>query len=98
MSFTYQPCLTNETLISDNIWNHLPFSNYDYPSEDPQQLLNNATRTPETNLESGPENDQSKTFNKRGQHLIHLNINSVLSKIDCKQDKGYCLTETKLVK
>ena len=45
-------------------------------------MLNNATHTPETNLENCPENDQWKTFNKRGLHLIHQNINSVLPKID----------------
>ena len=84
-----------EILLSDNIWNHPPCSNYDYPLEHPQQLLNNATHTPETNLESCLENDQWKTFNKRELHLIHLNVNSVLSKIDelcenCKEDKGHC--------
>ena len=49
------------------------------------------------------ENDQWKTFNKRGLHLIHLNINSVLSKIDelCETAKKtrttvIGLTETKL--
>ena len=47
-----QPCLAKEIIVSDNIWNHLPFSNCDHPSEDPQHLLNNATHTPETNLES----------------------------------------------
>ena len=53
-----QPCLAKETLESD-IWNHLLFSNCDYPLENPQQLLNNATHTPETDLESCQENDQS---------------------------------------
>ena len=77
-----QPCLAKEILVSDNIWNHLPFSNCDHPLEDPQNLLNNATHTPETNLENCLENDQWKTFDKRGLHLIHLNINSVLLKID----------------
>ena len=98
-----QPCLAKEILVSDNIWNHLPFSNCDHPSEDPQNLLNNATRTPETNLESCLENAQWKTFNKRGLHLIHLNINSVLPEIDelreiAKKTRATVvgLTETKL--
>ena len=66
-------------------------------------MLNNATYTPETNLESCLENDQWKTFNKRGLHLIHLNINSVLPKIDelreiAKKTRATVigLTETKL--
>ena len=66
-------------------------------------MLNNATYTPETNLESCLENDQGKTFNKRGIHLIHLNINSVLPKIDelleiAKKTRATVigLTETKL--
>ena len=66
-------------------------------------MLNNATPTPETNLESCLENDQWKTFDKRGLHLIHLNINSVLPKIDelCEIAKKTWatvigLTETKL--
>ena len=82
LSFTCQPCLAKEILVSDNIWNNLPFSNCDHPFENPQNLLNNATYTLETNLESCLENDQWKTFNKHGLHLIHLNINSVLPKID----------------
>ena len=45
-------------------------------------MLNNATHTPETNLESCLENDQWKTFSKRRPHLIHLNIDRVLPKID----------------
>ena len=80
-----------------------PFSSYDYPIEDSQQLLNNATHTPETNLESCLENDQWKTFDKCGQHLIHLNINTVLPKIDelheiAKKTRATVigLTETKL--
>ena len=98
-----QPCLAKEILVSDNIWNHLPFSNCDHPLEDPQNLLNNATHTPETNLENCLENDQWKTFNKRRLHLIHLNINSVLPKIDelreiAKKTRATVigLTETKL--
>ena len=82
LNFKCQPCFAKEILVSDSIWNHLLFSNYDYPSEDPRQLLNNATHTPETNLESCLENDQWKIFDKRGLHLIDLNINSVLPKID----------------
>ena len=71
--------------------------------EHPHKLLNNATYTPETNLESCLENDQWKTFDKRGLHLIHLNINSILPKIDelCEIAKKtrttvIGLTETKL--
>ena len=103
LSYTCQPCLAKEILVSDNIWNNLPFSNCDHPLEDPQNLLNHATYTPETNLESCLENDQWKTFNKHGLHLIHLNINSVLPKIDelheiAKKTKATVigLTETKL--
>ena len=102
-SFTCQPCLAKEILVSNNIWNHLPFSNYDHPLEDPQKLLNNTTHTPETNLESCLENDQWKTFDKHGPHLIHLNINNVLPKIDelreiAKKTRATVigLTETKL--
>ena len=66
-------------------------------------MLNNAIHTPETNLENCPENDRWKTFNKCGLHLIHLNINSVLPKIDelreiAKKTRATVigLTETKL--
>ena len=103
LSFTCQPCLAKEIIISDNIWNHLPFSNCDHPLEDPQNLLNNATHTPETNSESCLENDQRKTSDKCGLHLIHLNINMVLPKIDelreiAKKTRATVigLTETKL--
>ena len=57
-------------------------------------MLDNATHTPETNLE---------TFDKRGLDLIHLNFNSVLPKIDklrkiAKKTRATVigLTETKL--
>ena len=103
LRFTCQPCLAKEILVSDNICNHLAFSNYDHPLEDPQNLLNNATHTPETNLESCLENDKWKTFEKCGLHLIHLNVNSVLPKIDelheiAKKTRATVigLTETKL--
>ena len=66
-------------------------------------MLNNATHTPETKLENCLENDQWKAFNKRGLHLILLNINSVLLKIDelreiAKKTRATVigLTETKL--
>ena len=38
----------------------------------------------QTNIDHGTPNsiDNWKVFNKRGLHLIHLNINSLLSKID----------------
>ena len=78
-------------------------SNYDHPLEHPQKSLNNATHTPETNLESCLQNDQWKTLDKRRLHLIHLNINSVLQKMDelreiAKKTRATVigLTETKL--
>ena len=89
----------------DNIWYHFPFTD-DYFSDD---------KTVSCEKQINPDFDKSsytysytdnwKVFSKRGLHFIHLNINSVLSKIDelriiANKSKGGVIgiTESKLDK
>ena len=72
----------NANISYDNIWHQFPIAD-DYFSDD---------KTVPCEKQIDPDSDKSsctdsytdnwKVFNKRGLHFIHLNINSVLSKID----------------
>ena len=81
-SFICKPCENNANISYDNIWHQFPVAD-DYFSDD---------KTVPCEKQIDPDSDKSsyndsytdnwKVFNKRGLHFIHLNINSVLSKID----------------
>ena len=77
-SYICRPCKDNKNDSSDNIWQHFPFAN--------DCLANDKTIPSETQSNSDVDTSSStgnwKVFNKRGLHLIYLNINSILSKID----------------
>ena len=77
-SFICNKCLNNENDISQNAWNLFPFTS-DF-------FCNNIRALPvEKTVDDSdevPSEDKWEIFNKPGLHMIHLNINSVLSKID----------------
>ena len=98
-SFICNQCLINENDISQNAWNLFPFAN-DF-------FCNNTGALPVEktvdDLDEVLSEDKWNIFNKRGLHMIHLNINSVLSKIDdlrvvAKKSKAAVIgvTESKL--
>ena len=73
-----KPCQNKSHDNLDNVWVEFPFDDdffgdKEIPSFD-EKINNDAYKT-------DPVADW-KAFNKRGLHLIHLNINSLLSKID----------------
>ena len=71
-------CKDRKNDSSDNIWHQFLFSD-DYFADDitvPSETQSNS------DLDTSSSTDNWKVFNKRGLHLIHLNINSILSKID----------------
>ena len=76
--FICNQCLKNENDISQNAWNLFPFAN-DF-------FCNNTGALPVEktvdDLHEVLSKDKWNIFNKRGLHMIHLNINSVLSIID----------------
>ena len=76
--FICNQCLNNENDVSQNAWNLFPFAN-DF-------FCNNTGALPVEktvdDLDEVLSKDKWNIFNKRGLHMIHLNINSVLSKID----------------
>ena len=97
--FICNQCLNNENDISQNAWNLFPFTN-DF-------FCNNTGALPVEktvdDLDEVLSKDKWNIFNKRGLHMIHLNINSVLSKIDelrvvAKKSKAAVIgvTESKL--
>ena len=97
--FICNQCLNNENDISQNAWNLFPFAN-DF-------FCNNTSALPVEktvdDLDEVLSKDKWNIFNKRGLHMIHLNINSVLSKIDelrvvAKKSKAAVIgvTESKL--
>ena len=77
-SYVCRPCKDNKYDSSDNIWQQFPFAN--------DCLADNKTIPSEShnnpNLDTSSSTDNWKVFNKRGLYLIHLNINSIVSKID----------------
>ena len=82
LSFICKPCKNNANISYDNIWHQFPIAD-DYFSDDKtvpceKQIDPNFDKSSYTDSYT----DNWKVFNKRGLHFIHLNINSVLSKID----------------
>ena len=73
-----RPWKHNKNDTSDNIWHQFLFAD-DYFADDKTVLSETQSNS---DLDTLSSTDNWKVFNKRGQHLIHLNINSVLSKID----------------
>ena len=71
------PVKINLLTILDNIWHQFTFADDFFEDRD-------APSDEQTNIDFGTSSsiDNWKVFNKRGLHLIHLNINSLLSKID----------------
>ena len=99
-SFICNQCLKNESDISQNAWNLFPFANVFF-------FCNNTSALPVektvNDSDEVPSKDKWNIFNKCGLHMIHLNINSVLSKIDelrvvAKKSKAAVIgvTESKL--
>ena len=83
-SFICKPCENNANISDDSIWHQFPITDY--------YFLDDKSVSCEKQIDPDSDSDKSsytdsytdnwKVFNKRGVHLIHLNINSVLSKID----------------
>ena len=73
-----KPCQNKSHDNLDNVWVEFPFDNDIFGDKEiassDEKINNDAYKT-------DPVADW-KAFNKRGLHLIHLNINSLLSKID----------------
>ena len=76
-SLTCRPCQNKPIDQLDNIWHQFTFADDFFEDID-------APSDEQTNIDFGTSSsiDHWKVFNKRGLHLIHLNINSLLSKID----------------
>ena len=74
---TCRPCQNKPIDHLDNIWHQFTFADDFFEDRD-------APSDEQTNIDFGTSSsiDNWKVFNKRGLHLIHLNINSLLSKID----------------
>ena len=74
---TCRPCQNKPIDHLDNIWHQFTFADDFFEDRD-------ALSDEQTNIDFGTSSsiDNWKVFNKRGLHLIHLNINSLLSKID----------------
>ena len=77
-SYICRPCKHNNYDSSDNIWQQFPFGNDCL--EDIKTIPSESHNNP--NLDTSSSTDNWKVFNKRGLYLIHLNINSIISKID----------------
>ena len=75
-SLTCRPCQNKPIDHLDNIWHQFTFADDFFEDID-------APSNEQTNIDFGTSSsiDHWKVFNKRGLHLIHLNINSLLSKI-----------------
>ena len=77
-SYICRLCKDKKNDSSDNIWHQFFFAD-DYFTDDttvPSETQSNS------DLDTLSSTDNWKVFNKRGLHLIHVNINSILSKID----------------
>ena len=74
---TCRPCQNKPIDHLDNIWHQFTFADDFFEDRD-------APSDEQTNINFGTSGsiDNWKVFNNRGLHLIHLNINSLLSKID----------------
>ena len=78
LSYICRPCKDNKNDSSDNILRQFPFAN-DCLADDKTILSETQSNS---DLDTSSSTDSWKVFNKRGLHLIHLNINSILSKTD----------------
>ena len=78
LSYICRPCKDNKYDSSDNIWQQFPFANDCIAANKtiPSESHNNP------NLDTSSSTDNSKVFNKQGLHLIHQDINSIVSKIN----------------
>ena len=77
-SYICRLCKDKKNDSSDNIWDQFLFSD-DYFADDiivPSETQSNS------DVDTSSSTDNWEVFNKRGLHLIHLNMNSILSKID----------------
>ena len=74
---TCRPCQNKPIDHLDNIWHQFTFADDFFEDRD-------APSDEQTNIDFGTSSsvDNWKVFNKHGLHMIHLNINSLLSKID----------------
>ena len=74
---TCRPCQNKPIDHLHNIWHQFTFADDFFKDKD-------VLFDEQTNIDFGTSSsiDNWKVFNKRGLHLIHLNINSLLSKID----------------
>ena len=81
-SFICKPCKNNANISYDNIWHQFPIAD-DYFLDD-KTVPYEKQIDPDFDKSSYTDSytDNWKVFNKRGLHFIHLNINSVLSKIN----------------
>ena len=77
-SYICRLCKDKKNDSSDNIWHQFVFSD-DYFTDDTTVASETQSNS---DLDTLSSTDNWKVFNKRGLHLIHLNINSILSKID----------------
>ena len=78
LSYICRPGKDNKNDSSDNIWQQFPFANNCLADD---KIIPSETQS-NSDLDTSSPTDNWKVFNKRGLHLIHLNINSTLSKID----------------
>ena len=77
-SYICRSCKDNKNDSSDNIWQQFPFAN-DCLADDKTILSETQSNS---DLDTSSSTDNWKVFSKRGLHLIHLNMNSILSKIN----------------
>ena len=78
LSYICRICKDKKNDSSDNIWHQFLFPD-DYFADDitvPSETQSNS------DLDTSSSTDNWKVFNKQSLHLIHLNINSILSKIN----------------
>ena len=101
--FICNQCLNNENDISQNAWNLFPFANDFFCNNTGALPVEKTVEKTVDDLDEVLSKDKWNIFNKRGLHMIHLNINSVLSKIDelrvvAKKSKAAVIgvTESKL--
>ena len=73
-----RPCKIKPNDYLDNIWHQFPFAN-DFFEDREHVPSDNET---DVYSDTSDSIDNWKVFNKCDLHLIHLNINGLLSKID----------------
>ena len=73
-----RPCKNKPNDYLDNIWHQFHFADNFF--EDREHVPSDEQT--DVDFDTSNSIDNWKVFNKRGLHLIYLNINSLLSKID----------------